>query len=322
MKRIVVLAAGGSISLKRGPMVDGAVPSLRGDDFLALLPRDEFQLAFAEYLNVPGSHRTPAQVLELAQKAESILLAPNVDGLVITHSTDTLEETAYLLDLTINSPKPVVVTGAARSAAAPSYDGISNLIAAIRVAASSDARGQGTLVVFHDSIYAAAEVQQVHSQALNGFDAPWSGALGQVEGGQIWLRRKVAQRTYIPCSRLEERVDLIRIGQGAEDRMLRHSINDSVAGIVIEAFGSGRVPPWWLPYIREAIQQRIAVAIAPRCGAGSLYDDFGFVGGFHDLRKGGVLFAHQLDGLKARIKLMVALGAARGMDDVRGWFEK
>ena len=93
-----------------------------------------------------------------------------------------------------------------------------------------------------------------------------------------------------------------------------------MAGLVLEAFGGGRVPPWWLPGIREATQQRTAVVVATRCGAGSLHDQHGYVGSFHDLQRLGVLFAHQLDGLKARIKLMVALGAARKMEEVRAWF--
>jgi L-asparaginase len=115
-------------------------------------------------------------------------------------------------------------------------------------------------------------------------------------------------------------VDLIKIGQGAEDRMLRHSIEDGVAGIVIEAFGSGRVPPWWLPAISEALAQRTAVVIATRCGAGSLHDEYGYVGAFHDLQRLGLLFAHNLSGAKARIKLMVALGAARKPGELKAWF--
>src|SRR6185503_7500242 len=179
------------------------------------------------------------------------------------------------------------------------------------VAAAPEARELGTLVVFNESIFAAAEVQKTHCQAANAFEAPGSGPLGRIEGDRVWLHHRVPRRIYIPCTRLEELVDLIKIGQGADDRILRHSIEDGVAGIVIEAFGSGRVPPWWLPPLGDAIAQRTVVVIATRCGAGSLYDEYGYVGAYHDLKRLGVLFAHNLSGLKARIKLMVALGAAR-----------
>ncbi|HMQ29278.1 MAG TPA: hypothetical protein PKD53_01060 [Chloroflexaceae bacterium] len=103
-------------------------------------------------------------------------------------------------------------------------------------------------------------------------------------------------------------------------RLLRHSVEDGVAGVVIEAFGGGRVPPWWLPHLAEAMERRTAVLIASRSGAGGLGDEYGSVGAFHDLRRLGVLFAHNLSGPKARVKLMAALGAARGMGEPRGFF--
>ncbi len=117
-------------------------------------------------------------------------------------------------------------------------------------------------------------------------------------------------------------VDLIRIGQGADDRQLRHSIADNVAGIVIETFGSGRVPPWWLPAIGEAIQRRIPVVAVSRAGAGGMGDEFGYVGAYHDLRKLGVIFAPDLSGIKARLKLMAALAVARSPAELRALFQE
>lgn len=320
MKKVVVITTGGTIAMKRSPMVGGAVPMLKGEDFMAQLPHADIQLGFEEFSNLPSSHLMPVQALDLSQRVDSVLMMPDVNGVVVTHGTDTLEESAYLLDLTINSPKPIVFTGAMRTATTVGYDGMLNLAAAIRVAASNEARGLGVLVVFNESIFSAAEVQKVHSQSAMAFDAPGSGPLGRVDGERVWLRHRPTQRLFIPCSRLEEMVDLIKIGQGADDRQLRHAIEDGVAGIVIEAFGSGRVPPWWLPAIREAISQRTVVTIATRCGAGSLSDEYGYVGAYHDLQRLGVLFAHNLSGVKARIKLMVALGAARKPEELRGWF--
>lgn len=320
MKKVVVITTGGTIAMKRGPMVGGAVPTLKGEDFMALLPQGGVDLAFEEFTNLPSSHLTPAQVLDLGQRVAAALGAPDVDGVVVTHGTDTLEETAYLLDLTINSPKPVVVTGAMRTATQLGYDGMFNLAAAIRVAAAPEARGLGALVVFNDQIFAAADAQKVHSQQANAFAAPGSGPLGSIQGERVWLRQRPAQRLFIPCSRVEELVDLIKVGQGASERQLRHSIEDGVAGIVIEALGSGRVPPWWLPVIGEALAQRTVVVLATRCAAGPIYDEYGYVGSYHDLKRMGVLFAQNLSGVKARIKLMAALGAARKPEELRGWF--
>jgi L-asparaginase len=321
LKKVVIFTTGGTIAMKQNsPMVGGAVPLLKGEDFMAQLPRAGIALAFEEFSNLPSSHLLPAQVLELSQRVESALLAPDVDGVVVTHGTDTLEETAYLLDLTINSPKPVVVTGAMRTATTVGYDGMLNLATAIHVASASEARDLGALVVFNEHIFAASEAQKVHSQSADAFDAPGSGPIGRVEGERVWLRHRIPRRTYIPCARLEELVDLIRIGQGADDRLLRHAIEDGVAGVVLEVFGSGRVPPWWLPAIGEAITRRTVIVVTTRCGAGSIHDEYGYVGSYHDLQRLGVLFAQNLSGAKARIKLMVALGAARRPGELRGWF--
>lgn len=320
MKKVVIITTGGTIAMKRSPMVGGAVPMLKGEDFLSQLPRTGVELVFEEFSNLPSSHLTPAHALELGRRLESLLANDAVHGAVVTHGTDTLEETAFLLDLTVQSPKPVVLTGAMRTATALGYDGISNLAAAILLAASDDAHGQGTLLVFNETVFAASDVQKVHSQAVDAFAAPGSGPLGRIEGGRVWLRHRSGPRLTIPCGRLQETVDLITICQGADDRMLRHTIADGVSGVVLEVFGGGRVPPWWLPTISEAISKRTAVVVATRCGAGSLYDEYGYVGAYHDLQRIGVLFAHNLNGVKARIKLMVALGAARKPADLRAWF--
>lgn len=321
MKKVVVITTGGSIATKHGPMVGGAVPAVKGEGFLSMLPRNEVEVLFKSFSNLPGSHLSPAKMLEVSQLAGTILAAPDVDGVVVTHGTDTLEETAYMLDLTLQSPKPVAVTGAVRGPTVPVYDGMANLVSAIRVAMQPDVRGMGALVVFNDQIFAASEVQQMHSNAINCFDSPGYGPLGSIEGNRVWLQRKLLRRTSIACTQLEERVDLIRVTQGADDRQLRHAIQDGVAGIVLEVFGSGRVPPWWLPAINDAIQQQITVVVVSRSLMGSLYDQYGYVGAYHDLERLGVIFANGLDGIKARIKLMVALGAARKPEEVRAWFQ-
>ena len=320
MKKIIILTAGGSIAARRGPGAGATAPTIKGDDLMSQLPRGDVELTFVEFSNVPGSHFTPVQGLELARRVETALQSDDVDGAVVTHDPDTLEETAYLLDLVVASPKPVVLTGASRPPTAPGYDGIMNLAAAIRVAASPDAHELGALVVFAEQIYAAAAVREIHSQALAAFDAPGAGAIGRVDGGRVWLTQRPAQRQHIASTRLEERVELIAVGQGTDDRLLRHAIDDGAAGIVLAALGGGRLPPWWLPTVREAIARRIVVVVAPRCGAGVLHDEYGYVGAYHDLQRLGVLFAHHLNGPKARIKLMVALGAARRPEEVRPWF--
>ncbi len=320
MKKIVVIATGGTISAKPSPMVGGAVPALKGEDFLALLPRNEAELVFEEFANVPSSHFTSTRALELAQRIELLLMAPDVDGVVVSYGTDTLEETAYLLDLTLNSPKPVVLTTALRPVASSSYDGVANLASAILLAAAPQARDLGVLVMLNDQIFAASDVQHLDTQAARAFQAPASGPLGQIRGRRIWITHRPLRRQYIPTTRLEEGVVLLRIVQGMEDRLLRHCIADGVPGIVLETFGGGRVPPWFMPVLYEAVERRMVLVVTSRCIAGGLGDEYGYIGAYHDLRRLGVLFADHLNGIKARIKLMVAMGAARTRDELKLWF--
>lgn len=317
MKHIVIITTGGTIALKRSQLIGGAVAALKGDDFLSMLPRNEARITFEEFANVPGSHFTPLNGLDLARHVATTIARSDVDGVVITHGTDTLEETAYLLDLTVNSVKPIVFTGAIRPVTSAGYDGVVNLANAIRVAMSRHASDLGVMVVFDEQIHSAASMQQMFTQASAAFQSPGSGPLGRVEAGRVWIRHRPARRQYIPCTHIEEMVDLLRLSQGADDRLLRHSIADGVAGIVIEGFGSGRVPPWWLPAISDALKQRIAVVIASRASAGALGDEFGYVGAYHDLIRLGVFPADNLSGVKARIKLMVALGVARHREELR-----
>ncbi|MFQ3631045.1 asparaginase [Roseiflexus sp.] len=319
MKKVIVVTTGGSIAFKRNTATGALIP-VDGEDTIAQLTNSGIVVEFSEFSSLPGSHFTPVQGLELARQIESFLQNDDVAGVVVTHGTDTLEETAYLLDLTIRHEKPVVVTGAARPPAMPGYDGLHNLACAVQVAAAAETRETGVLVVFAGQIFAAGDIQKTHAHAVEAFAAPGSGPLGWIVADRIWMRHRLVQRVYIPCTRLEERVDLITPGQGSDDRLLRHAIADRVAGIVIEAFGSGRVPPWWLPAIQEAIAQRIMVVIATRAGDGALYDEYGYVGAYHDLERLGTFFAHHLNGRKARIRLMLALGAVRRPEDARVWF--
>jgi L-asparaginase len=318
---IVVITTGGTISMKRGPMVGGAVPSLKGQDFLALLPRSEHQVVFEEFANLPSSHLTTAMVTELVRRVEARAQLSDVAGVVLTHGTDTLEETAYLLDLAIATSTPIVVTGAMRTANAVGYDGIANLAAAIRIAGSEAARDQGVLVAFNEQIFTASAVQKVHAQSLGAFAAPSTGPLGSTANGSPVFFHRMSQRQTIPFNRLEEPIDLLTVTQSTDDRLLRAAIESGTRGLVIEALGSGRVPPWWLPLLQNARARGIPIVITSRTGAGDLGDEYGYVGAYHDLRRLGCLFAPGLNGPKARVKLMLALGAVKVADDVRQFFQ-
>ncbi|MBC8078289.1 MAG: asparaginase, partial [Chloroflexales bacterium] len=156
MKNIIVFIAGGTIATRRSPTIGGAAFPTKGDDMLALLPHDDVRLTFEEVNALPASHQTPAAMLELAQRVESALLSPAVDGAVVACGSDTLEESAYLLDLTVQGAKPLVCTAATRNVALLGYDGLTNLADAIRLSASPDARDTGVLVAVGGAVFAAS----------------------------------------------------------------------------------------------------------------------------------------------------------------------
>ena len=299
----------------------GAVPTLGAADFTAALPPGLPRLQTEELVNLPSSHFT-LETLETIRERVAVLVArPEVEGIVVTHGTDTLEETAYLLDLTVPGEKPILLTGAMRTVSDVGYEGYGNLWAAIRVAATPEVRGLGALVVFNDEIHAARYVTKMHTLSPATFQSPGWGPVGRVEGDAVVVERR-SERCLLPWCGLESSVLLLKLTVGESVGLLEDALARGTRGVVIEALGGGRVPPWWLPVIEQAQAEGVAVVIASRCPAGRIWDAYGYPGAYRSLADRGCLFADGLNGQKARIKLMVVLPAARTTDEVRAlWRE-
>lgn len=309
MKKIVILTTGGTIAMRVDPQAGGAVPTLNGSDFGAAFPRD-IEVVTEEFSNLPSAHFTLGHLWNLSRRVAALVADESVEGVVVTHGTDTLEESAYLCDITINTHKPIVFTGAMRTASEFGYDGLANIASAIRVAADESAIDCGTLIVFNDEIHAARDVTKTNTTALETFLSLEFGAIGRIDVAGVRIARKPAQREFIPATRLEPNVSLLKLVVGMSDGLLEYLVDVvGTKGIVLEALGGGRVPPWWLPTIERAVSVGVLIVIASRVGAGRTVDRYGYVGAHRDLEKIGCLFANGLSGPKARIKLMAALGA-------------
>jgi len=309
MSTIAILTTGGTIAMKRDEAAGGAIPALDGSDFLAVLPPSLAELWVEEYCNLPSAHFTLGTLWGLRSRVAELLDKPEVDGIVVTHGTDVMEESAYLLDLTVPGEKPMVLTGAMRTASEVGYEGLANLAAAVRVAASPQARGLGAMIVMNDEIHAARFVTKTHTQSVDTFKSLFFGPLGRVDGDAVVIGQRVA-RQWVPCDGLEPNVALIKLVVGVGDDLMKYAMEKGARGVVIEALGGGRVPPWWMPTIRQAIEAGVVVVIASRCPSGRVWDGYGYEGAYKDLREAGVLFANGLNGQKARLKLMVVLEAA------------
>ena len=289
---------GGTISMRVVPG-KGTVPASGGREILDAVPRigELASVTFEDFDRLPGPHWTPRRMLELARHLDLRLSEGTFDGAVVTHGTDTLEETAYLLDLVLRTDLPVVLTGAMTTADDPGWDGPKNLLDAVRAVLTPKPLAASVDVVLAGTRHPARTVRKAHTEAFSAFT---SG-------------RSVAPRERIATDRIEERVDLVAAAVGADARFLRHAVGSGAKGIVLEALGRGNVPPAMLAGVREAVAAGVPVVVASRCGAGATSPQYGYEGGGMTLAAAGAIFAGELTPPKARIKLMVLLGA--GADD-------
>jgi L-asparaginase len=317
-----ILFTGGTISMRIDPGTGAAVPALSGEEIVARVSglRKEARLTLEDYSRLPGPHVTPNWMWRLRGRIAAVLEDETVDAVVVTHGTDTLEETAFLLDLTLDSSKPVVFCGAMRTVSEPGWDGPANLMAAVRTAVHPDAPRRGVLITVGEEVHAAAEAHKWHTQSLASFRSPW-GPLGVVDRGQILFHRPPFRGPQLRARRLVSEVDLHTMATGVDDALIRASLARGVRGLVIEATGCENVPPSVLPGLRAALAARVPVVLVSRCAEGRVSPAYGYEGGGQMLRRLGVIFGGDLPGPKARVKLMVALGLTSDPDEIRTLFE-
>lgn len=274
----------------------------------ASLPRatDIANITTRHFSNLPSPHMTPDIMLRLAHFIESELAKEHYDGVVITHGTDTLEETAYFLHLTISAPVPIVLTGAMRSSNEVGSDGEFNLITALRVAVSEAAREKGVLVVFNGEIHSAFNVTKTHTSSVDTFKSVHFGNLGMVTKDHVYLfNTPLLKQTHMVTS-LSKRVAVLKVYAGMEPDLLLAVKQLGYDGLVLEVLGQGNVPP----SIVDAIAELIAVmpiVIVSRCFNGIVQDVYGYTGGGQQLKEIGVIFSNGLNSQKARLKLMIEL---------------
>lgn len=321
-RHVHILFTGGTISMRVDPGTGAAVPALSGEEIVAKVPglKKEARLTVEDYARLPGPQVTPHWMWRLKDRVAEVLAVVSVDGVVLTHGTDTLEETAYLLDLTLESDKPVVFCGAMRTVSEPGWDGPANLMAAVRTAVHPASSGRGVLVTVGEQIHAAAEATKWHTQSLVAFRSA-HGPLGVINRGQPVYHRPRFRVPALPAKRLVSEVDLHTMAAGVDDALVRASLARGVRGLVLQATGCGNVPPPVLPAVRAALAARIPVVLASRCAEGRLAPAYGYEGGGRMLKEMGLIFAQELPGWKARIKLMVALGVSTEPADVRRMME-
>jgi L-asparaginase len=313
---IHLLFTGGTISMHRDPAAGGNIPTHGGE---ALVRFSSGLDAISPYrienwAMVPACHLGPDRLWALRERVREVADSGEVRGIVITHGTDTIEETAYLLDRTLDPNVPVAITGAMRTSDDEDWDGPANLLGAATVAASPASAGRGVMVAFHGKVFAGRTVVKFHATDPDAFAAPYSSPIGKLENGCVVYRggnrgsREAGWFSIVDPPRLSARVALVPMVVGDNGRMLDLARSDH-DGVVIVAFGSGNVPPGAVPAIGRWLEEQKPVVIASRCPTGVVTPVYAFDGGGSRLVNMGAIPAGPRSPSHARMELMIALSA-------------
>ncbi len=322
MNKILVVFTGGTFSMKIDEKTGGAVPFFHGEELIEMIPQSR-ELADVEIYNFgirPGPHMTPELMLELSKVIQKEINRDDIHGIIVTHGTDTLEETAYFLDLTVKTEKPIVVIGAMRTSSEPDWDGPRNLLDAMYIINEKNSRGMGVLVCLNGEINAASEVTKTHTENMETFRSLDFGALGFVERGRVIYNRLPKKLEIIETDKIDSNVDLLKVYAGMDDKFFRFSADSGAHALVVEALGVGNVPPAAFEGIEYVVNKGIPVVLVSRCPAGETLDIYGYPGAGKWLKKLGVIFSEYLNGQKARIKTIIALGKTESPDEIRKYF--
>lgn len=317
-RHIVVLTTGGTIASKQdvsGRSISGA---LRGEHLLdqVALPADaNISVEVRSLFQKPSNAITTADLLEIHRRCLSVTNQPGVDGVVITHGTDTLEETAYFLDITLTCDMPCVITGSQRAPHEPGTDAYRNLADAVLTAAAPAGRGLGVLVAFNQTLFAARDVRKISSFQVDGFASPGAGPLGYVDGERVHLHSRPVPGRRAMAPNLPEsledlpRIDLLPVYLDAAPTLVDRSLEDGARGLVIEGLGRGHVPPGWVDRVAGAVDAGLPVVVVSHCHRGPVHQSYEFPGSLASLEAAGAIALPDLSARKARLALASLLAS-------------
>ncbi|WGE59842.1 asparaginase [Actinobacillus equuli] len=307
-KKLLILHTGGTISMSEGE--DGKVSPSEKNPLLAALERLNHPALLSQesVLNVPSPHITLQHWLLLKTRIEKAVNEENYDGIVITHGTDTLEETAYFLDLALDVNVPVAITGAMRSSNELGSDGLINLQSAILVALCPESQGKGVLVVMNDEIHNAKFVTKTHTTNVATFQTPTFGPCGLIAKNRVLYFQQLIEYERFPAQTITRtNVQLVKSYAGMDSFLLEQLAHHGCDGVVIEALGAGNLPPSCLAGLDALLRADIPVVLVSRAFNGVTQDVYDYLGGGKQLKQQNVIFTTGLSGQKARIKLLVLL---------------
>ena len=317
-KKILVLHTGGTISMQADD--SGAVVTSQDNPMNHVSnPLEGVEVHALDFFNLPSPHIKPKHMLALYQKIKEE--ADHYDGFVITHGTDTLEETAYFLDTMEVPHKPIVLTGAMRSSNELGSDGVYNYLSALRVASNDKAADKGVLVVMNDEIHAAKYVTKTHTTNVSTFQTPTHGPLGLIMKHEILYFKTAEPRVRFDLDKIQGLVPIIPVYAGMTEELLDLLPVDQLDGLIIQAFGAGNVPKETAQKLNALIQEGLPIALVSRCFNGIAEPVYAYEGGGVCLQNAGVFFVKELNAQKARLKLLIAINAGLRGEELRAYME-
>lgn len=322
LKRILIIHTGGTISMLENKQtgevtttVDHPLMNVSAH-FKAVADVDEI-IAF----QLPSPQITPKHMLDLAKLIDQ--KSDLYDGIVVTHGTDTLEETAYFLNLVVQTNKPIILTGAMRSSNEIGSDALYNLLSSLRVAVEDDAAGKGVLVVMNDEIHTADNVTKTSTSNVATFQSPQYGPIGIITKDSIIFHHTIITREFFPVKTIIKTVILLKAYAGMDSQLIDAVANLKPDGVVVEGLGQGNLPKEVIPSLQTMIAEEIPVALVSRCYQGIVQPTYSYDGGGKQLKDMGIIFAKGLNGPKARIKLLLALEQQQhDLDTLKRCFEQ
>ena len=286
MKKILVLHTGGTISMQADQ--NGAVESSPINPMTQVTsPLENIEVVSVDFFNLPSPHIQIDHMMMIYKKIREE--ASHFDGFVITHGTDTLEETAYFLDTMSIPQKPIVMTGAMRSSNELGSDGIYNYRTALRVAADEKSADKGVLVVMNDEIHAAKYVTKTHTTNVSTFQTPTHGPLGLVTKREILFFKAADKRVRFDLQAINGVVPIIKSYADMDTILLDALVEAPISGLVIEALGAGNLPPASISAIKKLINKQLPVVLVSRCFNGIAEPVYAYEGGGIQLEELGVL---------------------------------
>ena len=317
-KKILVLHTGGTISMQAD--ASGAVVTSQDNPMNHVSnPLEGVEVHALDFFNLPSPHIKPKHMLALYQKIKEE--ADHYDGFVITHGTDTLEETAYFLDTMEVPHKPIVLTGAMRSSNELGSDGVYNYLSALRVASDDKAADKGVLVVMNDEIHAAKYVTKTHTTNVSTFQTPTHGPLGLIMKHEILYFKTAEPRVRFDLDKIQGLVPIIPVYAGMTEELLDLLPVDQLDGLIIQAFGAGNVPKETAQKLNALIQEGLPIALVSRCFNGIAEPVYAYEGGGVCLQNAGVFFVKELNAQKARLKLLIAINVGLTGEELRAYME-